>query len=271
MVSAALVSALLLSAAGCSWFKSEQPPEGFPLPQKQTLPAQPAPFLVHDEEAAGLFEGLLKAASGKVRSAKDFHCLLARVEVVEGELRPLEELDFSQRFEPHALKLEWVGKRFKGRQVIYVTGANDNKVLVRAGGWSGTLTGWIKKTLRFELTSVMIKSQSRYTPDVAGYDRLVERLSEVYAEAGKAGRAWVKSSDPSENDGQRTRRFEVTLDPPLPDVDISKMIVTFDLDTSLPVRTILHDGGGRMVEDYDWRNIKLDVGLIDADFTFGKE
>lgn len=265
---AIFLTLLVLAGPGCSWVSSwvkpKEPPE-VP-PEIPAAPREQAP--APDAEAAKQFETLLKAASDKVKSARDFHCLLVRVEVVEDELRPAEELDYYQRFSPHSLKLEWVGERFKGRKVIYVAGANDDKVLVQAGGLSGRVTGWIRRTLRFDLTSYIVRSQSRYLPDVAGYDRLVERMREVYTEAREDHLVRVNASSPTERDGRKIQRFDVTLDPPLLDVDVSRMIVWFDLDSSLPVHTILYDGSGRMVEDYDWRDIEFDVGLTDADFTF---
>jgi len=249
-----------LSGTGCSWFQPKESPE--------TPTDEGEKTATPEKEAADRLGELLKSASEKVKSAKDFQCLLVRVEVVEDELRPVEELDFYQRFKPHSLRLEWVGDRFRGRKVIYVAGANDDKVLVQTGGLSGRLTAWITRTLRFDLTSSIVKSQSRYLPDVAGYDHLVERVREIYTEAHKAGLVSVKASGPAEKDGRKTQRFDLAFEPTPLHLDTSRMIIWFDLDRSLPVHTIRYDRGGRMVEDYDWRNIKFDVGLTDADFTF---
>ena len=248
-----------LSGVGCPWLKPKEPPKPPPPPPEKVA----AP----DAENAERLETLLKAAVDKVKSAKDFHCLLVRQEVVGDKLRPVEELDFYQRFNPHSLKLEWVGQQYKGRKIIYVAGANDDKVLVQAGGLAGALTGWISKTLRFELTSSTITSQSRYPPDVAGYDHLVTRVREIYTEVRKAG-VVVKAFSPVEKDGRKIQRFDLTVDPIPPEVITSKMILWIDLDSSLPVHTMRYDRSGRMIEEYDWRNIKFDTGLKDADFTF---
>ena len=256
--------------------KQPEPPSPKPVepsPPKPVEPPPPKPVEPppHDPVAAKEYRELLGHAFDKINTAKDFHCLLVRVEVLGDQLCPAEELDYYQRFNPHSLKLEWVGERAKGRKVIYVAGANDGKVLVQTGGLSGRILTRFKKTLRFDLTSAIVRSQGRNTPDVAGYNNLVTQMVTVYDQANEAGQVRVTGLPPTERDGRKLRCFEVILDVVPPDVDASKMTVWFDLDAQLPVHTVLYDGGGRMVEDYDWRNIEFDVGLTDADFTFENE
>lgn len=207
------------------------------------------------------FSELLKRASEKIAAAKDFHCVLIKREVIGDVLEREEKLDFTQRFEPHSLRLEWIGKRFKGRKLAFVKGANNDKVLVRLGTPLMRL-----KLLHFSTDSAIIRHYSRYTPDVAGYNNLLKRIVRVHAAAASAGKLSIAMSEPQRRNGRTVQRFELTFKYGLVDVDASRMIVWFDLGTSLPVRTIMHDRSGRVVEDYEWRGIELDRGLTDDDF-----
>lgn len=273
----ALLSLCVLSGPGCAWIESvdwRHPETWFRGPEG---PAPDGPKAVQETvspeaEAAEHFAELLQAARRKVEEANDFHCVLTRREVVGGKLKPEEQLDYTQRFEPHSLKLEWVGEVHKGRRLIYVKGANDDKVIVRVGNEGGLmgLVGRLKKEWRLDLDDPQIRSNSRYPPDAGGYNRLVRRMTEDYGEALTLSMAWVTASPPEETDGRRLRRFEVTLEHVLLDTDTSRMIVWFDLDKLLPVHTVRWDARGRRVEDYDWRDAELNIGLTDADFTFEK-
>ncbi len=263
----ALLGASLL-AAGCT-----PQPVTKTGPTPTVTPTQPKPIVrpviesAEAKAAAARFESLINVADAKVAAAKDMRCRLVRTEMVGNVLQPVEELDFRQRFSPHSLRLKWVGERFKDRDLIFVSGANDNKVLVKEkGGLSGWITGG--RPLRLALDSPMVTGVSRYAPDVAGYNNLVKRIAKLYRDARPLRLAWVEASPVESASVRRTQKFEVTLEPILLENDVSRMVVWFDLSTSLPIHTVLYDAKGRMVEDYDWQNLRLDAGLTDADFRF---
>jgi hypothetical protein len=237
------------------------------LREDATSPPPIRPDAPRRDEGTRRFEQFLDIAFGRVLAARDFHCVLFRTEMVGDTLKPEEEIDFYDRFEPQSLRLEWVGERYKGRQLIYVEGANDNKILVRPEG----VVGFLRKTLRFDLKSPIVRMYGRYAPDVAGYNNLMKKIVDIYGRARKLNLGWVKASPPVEEAGHKVQCFEVTLEPKLLDVDVSKMLIWFDLQSFLPVHTAFYDASGRMVEDYGWRDIQLNVGLTDEDFVFKDE
>ena len=255
---AIFLALIAFAGMGCI---GEEPRGGEPTP---VVPVKPDP--PRRDEGTRRFEQFLDIAFGKVLAARDFHCVLFRTEMVGDALKPEEEIDFYDRFEPQSLRLEWIGERYKGRQLIYVAGSNDNKILVRPEGVVRILT--VKKTLRFSLDSTIVRMYGRYPPDVAGYNNLMKKIVDIYGRAKKLNLGWVKASPPAAEAGHKVQCFEVMLEPKLLDVDVSKMVIWFDLQTLLPVHTVFYDAGGRMVEDYGWRDLQLNVGLTDDDFTF---
>ncbi len=227
-------------------------------------PEPPDPVLEPSKEAEEILAAYLDAAVGKVENAKDVYCLLVRTEVIgdNEKASPEEWLDFKQRFNPHTLRLKWVGKHAKGRQLLYTAGENDDKVLIREPGIISGLLG----VMRFDLTSSMITSKSRYGPDVAGYNGLVNRVDGIFRQAVEAKAVTVAASTPVMHRGIEVLCFEVLIDREAVDMDVSKMILWFDVERSLPIHTIIYDGRGRAVEDYDWRHLILNADLSDADF-----
>jgi hypothetical protein len=236
-------------------------------PVFQPTAAAPAPAVqASDAVAATHFETLLNACAAKVAAAKDMTCRLVRTEMVGDRLQPMEELDFRQRFAPHALRLKWVGRRFKNRELIYAVGKNDGNVLVKEPGLGGLLTGG--RPMSLALVNPLIKNASRYGPDVAGYNNLVARLVKLYRDSRPIGLAWVAESPVVAANGRRTQTFTVTRETLLLDDDVSRMEITFDLGTLLVARSVLHDAKKRMAEDYDWQSLRLNARLTDADFRF---
>lgn len=266
-----LLVTLCLCAGGCTTTPETTDNNVVP-PPPRTEPRPTPTILASDTKAANEFRVLLKAADAKVKASRDVHCTLVRREMVNGTLQPEEVLDFKDRFQPHSIRLKWIGDVHKGREIIWVEGANDNKVLVRPekDGIVGVM-GLFNKNLRFALDSPEMKSNSRYPPDHAGYDLLMGKLTSVFAEADGLKLAWVKAYAIEMESGKKVRRFDVTYEPKFLREDISKVSLWFDTGTSLVVRSVEYNGKGQIAEDYRWQDLKLNVGLTDTDFTFEKQ
>jgi hypothetical protein len=256
---------LALTAASCSLFTPRETPAPVVQPPVPQDVVEKTPT---DDPNVARFQELLKTAQDKITAAKDFHCILTRQEVVEGSLKPVEVLDYSLRFQPYSLKLEWTGERYKGRRLIYITGANDDCALVRPEG----VAGWFAKEMKLKLDSSFITMYSRYPPSLSGYNLMIFRLVRVFNEAHDMQLLRITASPPAEEEHLRLQRFDMMLEPALmKELKASKMVTWFNLDTSLPVHTTVYDAKGNMVEDYYWRDIKLDSSFTDAHFTFEKK
>jgi outer membrane lipoprotein-sorting protein len=118
------------------------------------------------------------------------------------------------------------------------------------------------------LDSTALTSQSKDAPDFAGYNLLIGSIRMRFNDARASNLAWVSEARPETVGERRLQTFEVTLQAVVLSGQIKQMAITFDLATSLPVHMIMRDAKGRLVVDYDWQNLRLGVGLTDADFRF---
>jgi hypothetical protein len=214
--------------------------------------------------AQDLLDRQLKAVAEKMSGVRDVRATLVRREMVNGVVKPEEIIDFRERFSPHSLRLVWTGPEHRGRKMIYVEGANNDEVLIHPDG----LAGLIAHEVRMSIRSPRIFAESRYPPDLAGYDRLVARVERACSVLRSEGRLSVQAGAPSRGDGRSLQAFEIRGKYEGGRYPISEMIVWFDLDLGLPVRVVSYDLEGRMAEDYDWRDLQLNVGLTDKDFKF---
>ena len=223
--------------------------------------------LLSGPQVAGRLETLLDAALDKLAGAAGVHAVLTRQERIDGRLRPQETLDYLQRFHPHSLRTEWIGERNKGNRVIYVQGRNDDKVIARPGG----LAGLFVKELRLDLDDKLVLQGSRYPPDIAGYNRLVLRMHRAVRELRQRRDVVFRSTGRSTRYGQNRQLFEIVVPKLEPDDEVSRGIIEFDLDASLPVEVLFYDREGKLREDYQWDELELRYDLTDDDFTFGPE
>ena len=97
---AIFLALIAFAGMGCI---GEEPRGGEPTP---VVPVKPDP--PRRDEGTRRFEQFLDIAFGKVLVARDFHCVLFRTEMVGDALKPEEEIDFYDRFEPQSLRLEWI-------------------------------------------------------------------------------------------------------------------------------------------------------------------
>ncbi len=162
--------------------------------------------------------------------------------------------------------------RLKGREVIYVAGKNDDKLIVRKGG----------NRLKFVTTSVSPDSpaamqENRYPTTEIGVKNLTVRL----IEAGK-GKLHCPNCDTTIATGAKINGRLCTL------IQVSNVVrreaqtfktarIFVDDQLKLPVRFSSYDwpreDGGELVllEEYTYTDIKLNVGLTDWDFDHRNE
>jgi hypothetical protein len=162
--------------------------------------------------------------------------------------------------------------RLKGREVIYVAGKNDGKLIVRKGG----------DRLKFVTTSVAPDSpaamqENRYPTTEVGVMNLTARL----IEAGK-GKLHCPNCDTTIAKGAKINGRLCTL------IQVSNVVrregqtfktarIFVDDQLKLPVRFSSYDwpreDGGELVllEEYTYTDIKLNVGLTDWDFDHRNE
>lgn len=215
-------------------------------------------------EARSAADRYFRAGFARAIGIRDVTADLTRQELVGNRLQESETLHWVQRVEPHSLHLTWIGERRKGREVVYVQGSNDDKVLVHEPG----ALSRIKPVLRFAPTSAAMSYGSRYSITVVGYQALVKRIVQNYDDAARRGSVNVVDFGTLQHEGYKTRAFKVVLDfPGTQTGDYHSMIVWFDVATGLPVHFVGVDSNDVLLEDYLWKSLKVNQDLTDADFT----
>ena len=149
----------------------------------------------------------------KAEAMKGYECIFAKKEVVGNETIS-QTLKMKVRENPFSVYM-YFEEPNQGREVIYVEGQNDNKLLVHETGLA-SLVG----TLEFEPTSSRVMAENRYPVTKAGMANMVRtvidqwELESKYAERGSS----ELDRDPARRSASLKRRRDQRLgatQPPL--------------------------------------------------------
>ena len=209
------------------------------------------------EDLARLLFGM-EAAYARVQS---YTARFVRQEVVGGALRPREEalLKFQR---PGLMYLRWIAGPPEGREILFVPGRNDNRMLVREPGLLSSLV-----TVAMAPDSPRVLRESRHPVTDVGIGRLIELIVDNARRAAAAGELTLKDHGIATGPEGSARRLEAVLPR-----DGQGRYYCYRLElavatgSGLPVRATIYDWGERMVADYEYLDLKLNPLLTAGDF-----
>ncbi len=208
---------------------------------------------------------LQKHIDGEV---KDYTCTFVKRERIGDQLTEPEYVNAKFRHEPFSVYLGFLKPESKkGQEAIYVEGKNDG-CLVGHGCGLQKLLGPIK----LKPTSALAMKDNHYPITEAGVRNLVKRLIEVGEHDSKFDECEVKFFQNAKINGVNTTCIQVSHPNPRREFLFNMARIYIDDEQRIPVRYESYDwpktAGGKpeLIEEYTYLNIKLNVGLTDADF-----
>jgi hypothetical protein len=224
------------------------------------------------------------AAEGLAHIQKDvfdYTCTIVKRERINGVLNEYEYMEAKIRNRkvkdgqivvPLSVYLKFVQpKSIAGREVIWIEGKNNNKLVAHEGGpLLGRISVWL------EPNSALAMRGNLYPITEIGIENLVAKLIERGSKD--------KQLDPSGNDTQVEFKRGAKLNKRLctvltvkhtvqkPQYDFEVAQIFIDEELNVPVRYIAYGwpdkpGGAQPVlEEYNYVNVKLNVELTDDDF-----
>ena len=216
-----------------------------------------------------------------LRRGKDFlqslDCYTARFqkqERVSGELLDEQTMAMKCRHAPFSIFLVWHTGDV-GREVLYVDGQNDNKLIAHDGGWKARLPA-------FSLApdSTLAMRDARHPVTAAGLLKLIETMLEVH-ETDLRHRNYSTCDVVADQffDGHRCLAFTTTYKSANDSPVYRKSMTLLDTETGLPVHTqhFGWPGAGTsigaeqldeatLVESYSYTDLRFECQLTDHDF-----
>jgi len=229
---------------------------------------------------------LIRYAEGRLRQIdtriKDYTCLLVMRERIDKDLSKekfaLVKLRHEQRREaavtvPFSVYLRFLGPaEIEDREVIFVRGRNDGKLIARRGGYH-----FKNITLAVDPQGDLATRDTRYPVTELGLRNLIERLIEVAKEDLRYGEIEVKYFPGAKVNERVSTAIQVTHPIQRDHFRYHVAKIFIDEELQLPIRFASYgwpteEGGKpRLIEEYTYLDLKVNVGLTDWDFDHRNE
>jgi len=210
----------------------------------------------------------------------DYTCTLVKRERIDGKLMDYEymfvkvrnrKIQNNQVVAPFSVYMYFLKPtEMKGREVMYVEGRNEDKMVAHEGGTAGKYlpTVWIKPT------GIIAMRNQRYPLTDLGIENLVLKLIERGELDIAAGRreCEVTFHENAKINGRKCTLLQVKNAQRSENLDFHMAQIFIDDELNVPIRYVAYDFPAKVgdplpvIEEYTYLNLKLNVGLSDKDF-----
>lgn len=217
--------------------------------------------------------GAVQIAEGSMeminKNVKDYTCTMIKRERIGGEVTDREYMYVKIRHQPFSVYLNFLKPADEqGREVIYVEGRNNGKMTAHEGSGLKARFGAVE----LNPTSAMAMQGNKYPITQIGVKNLVRRLIEVGTQDMKYGECDVTYRKNAKVNDRVCTIIEVTHPVPRRNFIFHKALIYVDDQLNLPIRYEAYTwpktqgGPPELDEEYTYLNLKVNVGLTDADF-----
>jgi hypothetical protein len=220
---------------------------------------QIASRVIDQKEAMRIAE---KTRTYLVENVKDYTGMLIKREYIDGKDTGYQYMQFKLREEPISIYLKYLKpKSIQNREVLYTGG---NELLVKRGGRHNS-----NMTLVITTDSVLITDNNRYSIQEMGLRKIAERLISQMNTEISIPNTEIVVYDNAKLDGRLITHYRLihhTKDKNA----IGKMVeLAIDNELHIPIyyRALGWGEPTIVLEEYAFRNVILNAGLTDKDFS----
>lgn len=220
---------------------------------------------------------LLELARHKLQDFHDYTCTFTKQERVDGQdLSDVQTMQLKLRHQPFSVYMKWEEGGDKGREVLYVDGQYDNKMLVKLGGFKGRLLPHLK----LDPTGSLAMGETRHPVIEMGLLQLTElTLSYRRRDMSNLDKLKWKMIEGETFADRPCICFQIDYLSQAYEPVYKRSVVWFDLEYSIPVcvknygwieETEGLDGEeyeqAALIEMYGYSGLNFGSKLADADF-----
>ncbi len=223
-------------------------------------------FLSFSFSAAALQElpepvALMQQCQKSYEALTDYTAIFIKEQRLRGRLRKPETT--SMKFKkPFSLYMKWIKQPDEGKEVIYVQGENEGKLLAHPGGLLQLLT---PTTVRLEPTHPLARGGNLKPITAAGLGNMIEALVSIFTLAQEKGDLKAVCKEKKEYEGRAVYVIERFL-PEKEEYPNQYAVIYVDAELLLPVFYAAYDKEKNLLEKYEYQELKVNVGLTAEDF-----
>jgi outer membrane lipoprotein-sorting protein len=205
-------------------------------------------------------EEWLRKAEATYAKVAGYTAIFHRQQRIGGKLQP-EETIFLKFRKPFSVYMKWIKAPYKGSELLYMTGWNENRIKVHRGG----ILRFITRDLEPNDPTVMKHNLRPITSMGIGF--LLEGIGKNVRKATKNGELTFIDGGEEPVFGRVTRLIEVSVPKErASDYDGCRLVVNQDLENMMLIRVRIYDRDDNLMEYYGYEDLDLGVRLTDADF-----
>ncbi|HVJ85430.1 MAG TPA: DUF1571 domain-containing protein [Caulifigura sp.] len=210
---------------------------------------------------------LARSSRKSLESVRDYECLFIKREQLNGAV-VTQTMEMKLREEPFSVYLKSQDPN-PGREILFVKGQNDNKLLAHEGSGLKSLVG----TVPLALDAPQVRAENRHPITEIGMRNLIDQVIAQWEFEGQYGESNVQYFPDARIGGVSCPAIECSH--PLPRKQfrfhISRLYI--DAQSNLPVRIENYEfpaAAGQdppLVEEYTYVKVQTNVGLTNKDFS----
>ena len=237
----------------------------------------PDPKDVDPTDMPELVIEMLDRGIRNLRRVRDYSTVFYRMERVGNDIGDEERILLKFRSRPFSVYMKWLDGDKRGREVIYVHGQNDNKMVVHTG--PRELLILPLPTIRIDPNDPMVLKRSRHPITNAGFRNTLTSIKAVFEDALRRGHLGPESviyrgRRPFREKDESWECDTYIFERLLPDGEgyyCRKMLLYLDTKTFFPVRMKTYGFDNKVLEQYTFKVIRPNQGFTDLDFDEDNE
>jgi hypothetical protein len=206
---------------------------------------------------------------GNIENIHDYSSTVVKRERIGGKLSDYQFMFIKLRQKPFSVYMYFLKPDdVRGREVIYVEGQNNGRMLAHG---VGAEAHW--GTVSLKPDGLLAMRNQRYPLTELGILNMTRHLIQVGEDNMRYGECEVKYYDAAKVNGRTCTMIEVIHPFPRRNFLFNVARIFVDKELNLPIRYESYDwpkqqgGPPELMEEYTYSNLKLNNGFTDADFS----
>ena len=205
-------------------------------------------------------EDCLREAEVLLDRTESYTAVFHKQERVKGWLKTKETVYLKFK-NPFKVYMKWIEDPGKGREVLYIDGWNDNRIMLRDPGFLGVVI------MNLSPQGAIAMKGSRHPITDVGLAYLVKMLGDNLRRGSRSGELGCRIGKEETIFGRRTQSAELIFPKdPRNGYYCYRSIISLDIEKRVPIRVQVFDWQDRLIEDYGYEDLTLNAGLTDFDF-----
>ncbi|MFC1494172.1 DUF1571 domain-containing protein [Thermodesulfobacteriota bacterium] len=188
----------------------------------------------------------------------DYRCILEKKVNKDGKIFYDPKIHVKYR-KPAQYYFKWIEGRFKGQEVIYAEGKNNNHIMAHSGGLFGFIT------LKLDPGGRIAMKRNHHSLRKSGMEKVFDILDDSYQRHKLTGYGEIEFKGEERIDGRPVLVIQGDF-PEKSGFYACRIIIYLDSELMLPLKITVYDWSGKLFEEYTFHDLKLNVGWSEKDF-----